>query len=403
MSNPVWYGTWAGREPVFPLSGEQRSTVAKRLTAAFVRSAKPGRYYDEHGLMLRVLPTGAKQWVWRGTVRGKRVDLGLGGYPYTTLAEARQTAFEYRKLARAGGDPRAAAAAPTFEDALEEVLAIQRPSWRPGSRSEAQWRASLRMYALPRLGEMPVDRITTADVLAVLVPIWSTKRETARRVRQRIGAVMKWAVANGYRADNPAGDAIAAALPQGGVRRKHFRALPHAEVAAAVEEVRKSSTGISTRLALEFLVLTAARSGEVRGVRWDEIDVEAATWTVPAERTKSGREHRVPLSRPALDVLRSAEGVGDGSGLVFPSATGGEIASTTLAKAVRDLGLDCVPHGFRTSFRVWCGDTGVDREVAEAALAHVVRNKVEAAYARGTLFERRREVMEAWASYVAGG
>ena len=325
--------------------------MAKRLTAAFVRSAKPGRYYDEHGLMLRVLPTGTKHWIWRATVRGRRVDLGLGGYPYTSLAEARQRAFRYRKLARAGGDPRALkTTAPTFEEALEEVLAIQRPSWRPGSKSEAQWRASLRTYALPRLGEMRVDQVTTADVLAVLVPIWSTKRETARRVRQRIGAVMKWAVTNGYRQDNPAGDAIAAALPQGGVRRKHFRALPHADVAAALEKVRESIAGIVTKLALEFLVLTAARSGEVRGARWEEIDAGAATWTLPAERTKSGREHRVPLSRRALDVLTMAEAFGDGSGLVFPSASGGVIASTTLAKAVRDLGLDCVPHGFRTSF-----------------------------------------------------
>jgi len=397
-----WDVTWCGGDPVFPLD-ERRITLPKRLTAAFVRHAKPGRYYDEHGLMLRVLPTGTKQWIWRGTVGGRRVDMGLGGYPYTSLAEAREKAFENRKLARAGGDPRASkSAAPTFEDALEEVLAIQRPSWRPGSKSEAQWRASLRTYAFPRLGRMRVDEVTTADVLAVLAPIWSTKRETARRVRQRIGAVMKWAVANGFRETNPAGDAIAAALPQGGAPRKHFRALPHAEVAAALEKVRESSAGVAVKLAIEFLVLTAARSGEVRGARWDEIDDEAATWTIPAERTKSGRKHRVPLSGRALAVARAADGVGDGSGLVFPSPAGGVMSSSTLAKVVRDVGLDCVPHGFRTSFRMWCGDAGVDREVAEAALAHVVRNKVEAAYARGTLFERRREVMKAWSQYLTG-
>lgn len=169
--------------PRFCPSDERWNILPKRLTAAFVRSAKPGRYYDEHGLMLRVAPTGAKQWIWRGTVRGRRVDLGLGGYPYTSLAEARQKAFENRTLARAGGDPRAPkAAAPTFEDALEEVLAIQRPSWRPGSRSEAQWRASLHTYAFPRLGRLPVDQVTTADVMAVLVPIWGTKRERPHAV-----------------------------------------------------------------------------------------------------------------------------------------------------------------------------------------------------------------------------
>ena len=259
------------RNPVFHRAEAAGSDMAKRLTNAFVKTAPPGRHYDEHGLMLRVWPTGAKNWIWRGTVLGRRVDLGLGAYPYTSLAEARRKAFENRRLARAGGDPRAAVAespAPTFEQALEEVLAIQRVSWRPGGRSEAQWRASLRTYAFPRLGRMRVDHITTRDVMAVLLPIWGTRRETARRVRQRIGAVMKWAVANGYRGDNPADDAIAAALPQGGGREKHFRALPHAQVPAAIAKVRDSGAGIAARLAIEFLVLTAARSGEGRGGRW---------------------------------------------------------------------------------------------------------------------------------------
>ena len=169
--------------------------MARNLTAAFVRTInKPGKYGDQHGLILRVLPSGSKQWIWRGTVRGKRMDLGLGGYPYTSLAEARQAAFEHRKLARAGGDPRALRhSAPTFAEATEKVIAIHGAAWRPGSKSEAQWRASLRDYAMPRLGRKRIDEITTSDVMAVLLPIWSTKAETARRVRQRIGAIMKWA------------------------------------------------------------------------------------------------------------------------------------------------------------------------------------------------------------------
>lgn len=378
--------------------------MARQLTAAFVRTViKPGKYGDQHGLILRVLPTGSKQWIWRGTVRGRRVDLGLGGYPYTSLAEARQAAFEHRKLARAGGDPRSLRKrAPTFAEAAEKVIAIHGKAWRPGSKSEAQWRASLRDYAMPRLGRKRIDEITTSDVMAVLLPIWTTKAETARRVRQRIGTVMKWAVARGYRPDNPAGGVLGAALPKHGGGRKHFRALPHSEVGAALDAVRTSSAWVLTKLAFEFLVLTAARSGEARGARWEEVDFENAIWTVPAERMKAAREHRVPLSPRAVAVLRRAKELVGGSGLVFPSPTGRVLSPSTLSKLVRELGIAAVPHGFRTSFRVWCGDTGVAREVAEAALAHVVRDKVEAAYARGTLFGRRREVMEDWAAYLAG-
>ena len=378
--------------------------MARNLTAAFVRTInKPGKYGDQHGLILRVLPSGSKQWIWRGTVRGKRMDLGLGGYPYTSLAEARQAAFEHRKLARAGGDPRALRhSTPTFAEATEKVIAIHGAAWRPGSKSEAQWRASLRDYAMPRLGRERIDEITTSDVMAVLLPIWTTKAETARRVRQRIGTVMKWAVAKGYRPDNPAGGAIGAALPKSSGTRRHFRALPHSEVGTALDTVLASSAWALSKLAFEFLVLTAARSGEVRGARWEEIDFESATWTVPAERMKAARKHRVPMSSQALEVLHRAQELADGTGLVFPSPTGRVLSPSTLSKLLRELGIRAVPHGFRTSFRIWCGDTGVAREVAEAALAHVIRDKVEAAYARGTLFARRREVMEGWSRYIQG-
>lgn len=346
-----------------------------------------------------MLATASKQWIWRGTVRVKRVDFGLGGYPYTSLAEARQAAFEHRKLARAGGDPRALRrSAPTFAEATEKVIAIHRDAWRPGSKSEAQWRASLRDYAMPRVGQKGVDEITTSDVMAVLLPIWTSKAETARRVRQRIGTVMKWAVAKGYRPDNPASGAIGAALPKNSGTRQHFRALTHSKVRSALDTVRASSAWAPTKLAFEFLVLTAARSGEVRGARWEEIDFESATWTVPANRMKAARKHRVPI--PALKVLRRAQELADGTGLVFTSPTGRILSPSTLSKLPRELGIRAVPHGFRTSFRVWCGGAGVAREVAEAALAHVIRDKVEAAYARETLFARRREVMEAWAQCV---
>ena len=235
-----------------------------------------------------------------------------------------------------------------------------------------------------------------------MLPIWSTKHETARRVRQRIGTVMKWAVAQGYRADNPAGDAIGAALPKNSAIRKHQRALPYGEVVAAVEAVRASGAGITAKLAFEYLVLTACRSGEVRLARWEEFDLGAAEWLIPGERMKTKRPHRVPLSGRALEILCEARPLSGGTGLVFPSPRGKALSDNTLSKLLRDLGIQAVPHGFRSSFRDWASEcTNAPRSVMEAALAHVNPNRVEAAYARSDLFERRRALMESWAAYLA--
>lgn len=378
----------------------------KKLTDAFVRCVdQAGKYGDEHGLILRVRPTGSKQWIWRGTVGGRRVDLGLGGYPYTTLREARERAFECRKASRAGRDPRVLnRRCPTFTEAVETVIAMHRPSWRPGGESEADWRRTLATYAVPRLGQMQVDQITSADIMAVLQPIWNQKAVTARRVRQRIGAVMRWAIAQGHRPDNPAGDPITAALPRNGRQSRHFKALPHREVATALTTVRESSSAAGVRLSFEFLVLTAARSGEVRGACWDEIDVEAAVWRVPGSRTKTGRSHRVPLSRRALEVIEEAREAGGGDPVFRAVRSRRRPLATGVWRALlRRLRINATVHGFRSSFRDWCGETGVPREVAEACLAHAIRNQAEAAYARSDLLDRRREVMEAWAEYCVPG
>ena len=389
--------------------------MPKRLTAAFVRTVTHGgrlsrqgkpradTYYDEHGLFLRVQPSGSRQWMWRGTVRGKRVDLGLGGYPYTSLAEARQKAFEYRKLSREGRDPRLSERrrVPTFADLAEKVIAIHARNWK-GHVNERQWRNSLKTYVFPHIGSMPVNRITAADVLDVLLAddFWFQKGETARRVRQRIGAVLRYAIAKGHRQDNPAGEAIGAALPSNGKRKVHFRSLPHSEVAEALARVRGSGAWTGTKLAIEFMVLTASRPGEARLAKWEEVDGKTATWTVPRERMKAGKPHRVPLSPRALQVLEEARAIRDHTGLIFPSVMGKAAANVTYTKLLRELEINAVSHGFRSSFRGWCGDTGVDREVAERALAHTVRNPVEAAYNRGTLFERRRKVMADWSAYL---
>ena len=375
----------------------------KPLTAVFVRTVKEsGKYGDQHGLILRVSPSGSKQWIWRGTVRGKRRDLGLGGYPYTSLADARDLAFEYRKLARSGGDPatlRRNTAAPSFAEACERAIEVRAPSWKDGGKSANNWRSTLGRFAYPRLGDMSIAEITSEDVLAVVLPVWQTRRETARKLKGRISAVMAWAIAEGHRPDDPTA-AFGRALPRNGHRVQHYEALPHSDVAAALATVAASGAWAATKLAFGFLVLTAARSGEVRGARWDEINRDAKLWTVPAERAKNARPHRVPLSAPALDVLTTARKLPNSSGLIFPSPTGRELSDSTLSKLVRENGIDAVPHGFRSSFRDWCGETAVAREVAEACLAHAVTNATEAAYARSDLLARRAEVMESWGRYL---
>ena len=383
-----------------------------RLSVRFVATiAQPGRYGDGRGsggLSLLVKHTArghlAKSWAQRISIDGRQRNLGLGSWPHVSLAEAREKCALNLAARRRGelvtGRKRTV---PTFEEAVEKVIAVHRAGWKDGSKSEKDWRATLRDYAVPKLGGRPVNRINTADVMAVLLPIWNEKRVTARRVRQRVGAVMRWAVAQGYREDNPAGEAIGAALPKNGVRPEHLPALPYTEVAEAIETVRGSGAYPATALAFEFLVLTACRSGEVRGARWEEMDLETREWRIPPERMKAGREHRVPLSAGALAVLRAARGLADGSGPVFPSPRGGPLSELAISKMVRDLGVGAVPHGFRSSFRDWAAEcTDAPREVCELALAHVNTNRIEAAYRRTDLFERRRALMEQWAAFLTG-
>ena len=386
------------------------ATRPKRLTAAFVkRITTPGRYGDGwggYGLSLLVKPAKrgglSKTWSQRLTIHGQQRQFGLGSYPVVTLGRAREKALTNRRAVEQGRDPKMPPV-PTFRQAAEAVIANERMGWKAGSRSEAIWRASLTEYAFPRLGRKPVNRITATDILAVLKPIWNTKRATAKKLRGRIGKAMKWTIANGYRTDNPAGDALTAALPRNGHRTTHQRALPHAEVPAAVAKIRAASRAMpSARLCLEFVILTATRAGEAIGARWDEIDTDRAIWTIPANRTKMGREHRVPLSPHALALLTEARRNAGRSRLIFPGKTGGEMSNTTLSKLTRRLKLAAVPHGFRSSFRSWVAATGIaPREVGEAALAHVVKG-VEAAYQRSDMCELRRPVMAAWGDYLAG-
>ena len=375
------------------------------LTPAFVRNvSQAGRYCDGQGLYLDVRPSGSRGWIQRLTIRGCRTELGLGGFPLVSLKEAREKAFANRKLAREGGDPlsekRRVESTPTFADATRQVWNQLRPGWRSPQHTQL-WLSSLERYAVPPIGKMPISEVTSADVIGILAPIWHDMPPTARKLRQRIRAVMEWAVAMGLRPDNPC-DRIGPVLgSQGGVVR-HMRALPHGQVSAAIETVRRSNARPVVKLAFEFLVLTATRSGEVRGALWTEIDRGEGTWIIPARRTKAAREHRVPLCRRALEILEEARALDRGSPLVFPGLRRNPIATTALSELLRELKIAAVPHGFRSSFRDWAAeDTDHPREVVEAALAHVVRNKVEAAYRRTDLFERRRRLMDDWAAYLA--
>ena len=377
------------------------------LTPAFVRNVnQSGRYCDGQGLYLDVRPTGSRGWIQRLTIRGRRTELGLGGFPLVSLKEAREKAFANRKLARDGGDPRAekrrAESMPTFADASRTVWKQLRPGWRSPLHARL-WLGSLERHVFPHIGKMPIAEVTSADVIGILAPIWHEKAPTARKLRQRIRAVLEWAVAMDLRPDNPC-DRIGPVLGVQGNAVRHMRALPHGEVAAALRTVRASKARPVVKLAFEFLVLTATRSGEVRGAEWREMDRDEGVWTIPAGRTKGNREHRVPLSRSALEILKEAKVLGRGNRLVFPRLGGKPIGNTAMSELLRGLRIAAVPHGFRSSFRDWAAEeTDHPREVAEAALAHKVRNPIEAAYRRTDLFERRRRLMDDWASYLAGG
>ena len=379
-----------------------------QLTVQFVRTVtRPGRYGDGMGLMLWVKPgkpgnMGGKSWVQRLTIRGRRRDIGLGSALAVSLADARKAAFQNWVIAKAGEDPTRDAAAPTFAEALESVIEMQRGVWKGDGKSEHQWRSSMAAYVLPRLGRRTVDQIDTADVMAVLLPIWTEKRETAKRIRQRIGAVMLWSVAQGHRTDNSAGDAIGSALPRNGARTAHQRALPYSAVADALKAVKAARAWPLAALCLEFLTLTAARSGEARLATWDEVDLDAAVWTVPPERMKGGRAHRVPLSPRAMAVLREAAQYRDRSGLIFPPSRGAAISGAGLSRIMRELDLAGTPHGMRSAFRDWAAERSTaPKEIAEMALAHVEGSAVERAYRRTDLFEKRRSLMDSWSRYLA--
>jgi len=381
--------------------------TVKKLSARKVETAGPGKYGDGGGLWLVVRNNGSRAWVFRYSRLERERMMGLGPLDRVSLADARLLARDARRLLAEGKDPinerRAKKSrAPTFREAAAAFIAAHEAAWR-NSKHRQQWRNTLNTYAASVIGDLPVDEVRTADVLRVLEPIWRTKVETASRLRGRIEKVLDWAAVQGFRSrENPARwrghlDSLLPA-PSKVKRVQHHAAMPWQEVPGFILKLREQS-GVVAR-ALEFAILVAGRSGEIRLATWDEIDLEAGTWVIPESRMKMGREHRVPLPEPALELLRSLPRF-EGSACLFPSPrTGRPLSDAALGKVLRDMGQTVTAHGFRSSFRDWAAEfTAFPNHVCEQALAHSIGDRVEAAYRRGDLFKKRGKLMDAWGSF----
>lgn len=383
---------------------------------------QPGRHADGGGLFLEVRESRASvgngadgkpkpkafaaSWTVRMQVAGKRRDFGLGSLDKVPLATAREKRDAIREQFAAGIDPvlerKKTAGVPTFQKAAEQLHKERVKGWSNGKHRE-QWIATLRTYAFPKMGAVAIDEVERGHILEVLTPIWLEKPETARRVKQRIGAVLDWAYGKGWRDAEAPMRALAKALPKNDAGAGHFTALPYAKMPEFMAALRQRD-GMGA-IALEALILTAARSGEIRLATWDEVDLDAGLWSIPAARMKRKRAHVVPLSPAALAVFKRAKALRtDDAVLVFPGLSPKKpMSDATLAVVLKRMGVDAVPHGFRSSFKDWAGEVGgFPNELSEAALAHAIPNKAEAAYRRDDLLERRRVMMEAWARYCDG-
>ena len=382
----------------------------ERLTVTKAKAiTEPGMYRADPTLYMHVSSGGAKSWIQRIAVNGRRRDIGLGSFALVTLAEARDKAFANRRLVQGGRDPLAdkrRTKAPTFSEAAQRTFEANRPRWR-NAKHVASWMQLLEKRAIPAIGAMRVDQISREDVLRILTPIWTKHPEVARKTRQRIRSVLAWAQAHGYVEHNVAGDGIDGALPTMPKQKRHYRALPYQDVTAALATIEASRASLAAKLCLRFVVLTACRSGEARATTWRDIDEDARLWVIPGDRMKGGAEHRQPLNDAALVVLAEARKLDDGSGWLFPSPArrGRLLSDMSLTKVLRDTGLAerATVHGFRTCFRTWASErTNADHAVMELSLAHAVGSAVERAYARSDMLAKRRRLMDQWGAFLTG-
>ena len=379
----------------------------KALTARTVSTTtEPGRYADGGGLYLLVAPGGSKSWMLRTVVKGRRCDIGLGSVELVSLADGREEARRLRRIARAGGDPLAERRkerrpVPSFEDAAKVVHSAHAASFK-SDKHRKQWLSSL-AEVFKAFGVKRVDAITSADILAALNPHWLTRPETSRRVLQRVRVVFEWCKAQGYRTDDNPTQGLTKVLPKQRVARGHHAALPYQNLPAFVQALREADAGDVVRLAFEFTILCASRTSETLNAAWTEIDLEAKTWTIPGPRMKAGIEHRVPLSPRCIKILERTKALSDGGPYVFPGRSPKKpLSNMVFLMALRRMERrDVTVHGFRSTFRDWAAErTNVPRAVCEAALAHTLRDKTEAAYNRTDLFDRRRDLMTSWSRFA---
>ncbi len=383
-----------------------RHLTGKLSDRAIKAIKKPGRYGDGGGLYLLADNASAKRWVWRGTVQGNRTDYGLGSYGSVTLSQARDLAREYVRLALAGDDPRTtlrdSTGIPDFETAARAYHKQHKDIWRSREHTQ-QWINTLEQYAFPVIGKRPVDKITTPEIVALLSPIWFEKQETAKRVKQRIATVLDDAKGKGHLSgENPVAGVSASLKINKRLRPKHFKAMDYRDLPDFIQWLRDTDKPTMGRLALEFTILCAARTGEAVNARWSEIDADKALWTIPAKRMKMNREHRVPLTTRCMEILETVRPISEAGGWVFEGQSAHKpMSDETMRAFLKRHSIGVTIHGFRSTFRDWCSEqTGFPYAAVERCLAHDSGNKTEAAYARSDLLDRRRGIMDVWQAYA---
>ena len=395
----MWGISWGKMTKKHP-NNELTALKIKKLTI-------PGRYADGNNLYLEVDKSGARRWTLRVTILGRRRDMGLGGISTVSLEEARELAYQYRKIARSGGDPilerqKNRGLQTTLIYCTKKVHEINLPTWK-NEKFAKQWLSSLEHHVFPTIGKLPISQVTSADILRVLTPIWNTKGDTAKKIKQRLRMIIKWARAQGYfQGDDPV-ELAEQALPKQLKSDDHHKSLEFEKLPEMISNLRKSKISLPTKLALEFTILSACRTSEVLNAKWEEIDLTKLIWSIPSERMKGGKVHQVPLTDRMTVILNDCKKLKTHNDLLFPSEINGEaLSNNTMRLALKKrLKIDATVHGMRSSFKDWASETtNFANEVSEMALAHTISNKTELAYRRRTLIEKRRHLMQKWSDYL---
>ena len=395
----MWGISWGKMTKKHP-NNELTALKIKKLTI-------PGRYADGNNLYLEVDKSGARRWTLRVTILGRRRDMGLGGISTVSLEEARELAYQYRKIARSGGDPilerqKNRGLQTTLIYCTKKVHEINLPTWK-NQKFAKQWLSSLEHHVFPTIGKLPISQVTSADILRVLTPIWNTKGDTAKKIKQRLRMIIKWARAQGYfQGDDPV-ELAEQALPKQLKSDDHHKSLEFEKLPEMISNLRKSKISLPTKLALEFTILSACRTSEVLNAKWEEIDLTKLIWSIPSERMKGGKVHQVPLTDRMTVILNDCKKLKTNNDLLFPSEINGEaLSNNTMRLALKKrLKIDATVHGMRSSFKDWASETtNFANEVSEMALAHTISNKTELAYRRRTLIEKRRHLMQKWSDYL---